>query len=86
MGGSAGVAVLLVAGIPTQPEALAALGVLAIGTAISMAILSLGFGYAITRGPVRRRMLALAPVLGVASLLFGAWYTLGALGAVPYLL
>lgn len=86
MGGSAGVAVLLVAGIPSRPEAIAALAVLAIGTAVSMAILSSGFGYVITRGPVMRRLLALAPALGVASLLFGAWYTLGALGAVPYFL
>ena len=52
MGGSAGVGVLLLATIPDQAEAVAALGVLALGTAVSMALLSSAFGYAITRGPV----------------------------------
>ena len=58
--------------------------VLALGTALSMALVSSAFGYAITRGPVLRRMLAFAPAMGVTTLLFGAWYVLGALGAVPY--
>ena len=86
MGGSAGVGVLLLATIPGQAEAVAALFVFALGTAISMALVSSAFGYAITRGPVLRRMLAFAPVMGVLTLAFGAWYALGALGAVPYLL
>ncbi len=85
-GGSAGVSVLLLATIPSQAEAVAALMVLAAGTAGSMALLSCGFGYAITRGPVLRRMLAFAPAMGVVTLAFGGWYTLGAVGAVPYLL
>ncbi len=85
-GGSAGVSVLLLATIPSQAEAVAALMVLAAGTAVSMALLSCGFGYAITRGPVLRRMLAFAPAMGVVTLAFGGWYTLGAVGAVPYLL
>jgi ABC-type nickel/cobalt efflux system permease component RcnA len=86
MGGSAGVAVLLLATIPHQAEAVAALGVLALGTAISMALLSSAFGYAITRGLALRRMLALAPAIGMVTLAFGGWYALGAIGAVPYLL
>lgn len=86
MGGSAGVGVLLLATIPGQAEAVAALVVLALGTAISMAVLSSAFGYAITRGPVRRRMLAFAPAMGTLTLAFGAWYALGAVGAVPYVL
>ena len=85
-GGSAGVGVLLIATIPAQAEAVAALVVLALGTAISMALLSSAFGYAITRGPVVRRMLAFAPAMGLMTLAFGGWYTLGAVGAVPYLL
>jgi ABC-type nickel/cobalt efflux system permease component RcnA len=85
-GGSAGIGVLLLATIADQAEAVAALLVLAGGTAVSMALLSSGFGYAITRGPVLRRMLAFAPAMGVATLAFGGWYTLGAVGAVPYLL
>ena len=85
-GGSAGVGVLLIATIPAETEAVAALVVLALGTAISMALLSSAFGYAITRGPVVSRMLAFAPVMGLVTLAFGGWYTLGAVGAVPYLL
>jgi ABC-type nickel/cobalt efflux system permease component RcnA len=85
VGGSAGVAVLLLATIPDQAEAVAGLGVLAVGTALSMAALSSAFGYAITRGPVHRRMLAVAPAMGVLTLAFGCWYTLGAVGAVQYL-
>ncbi|MDX6697193.1 MAG: hypothetical protein QOE65_590 [Solirubrobacteraceae bacterium] len=86
MGGSAGVGVLLLAAIPARAEAVAALVVFAAGTAVSMALVSTGFGYAITRGPVMRRVLALAPVMGVATLAFGGWYALGAVGAVPYVL
>jgi ABC-type nickel/cobalt efflux system permease component RcnA len=85
-GGSAGVGVLLLATIPGRAEAVAALVVLALGTALSMAVLSSTFGYAITRGPVLRRMLAFAPAMGFVTLAFGAWYALGAVGAVPYLL
>lgn len=83
-GGSAGVSVLLLAAIPDKTEAVAALIVLAAGTAASMALLSSGFGYVITRGPVRTRMLAFAPAMGLLTLAFGGWYTIGALGAVPY--
>ena len=86
MGGSAGVGVLVLATIPDQAEAVAALMVFALGTALSMAALSSAFGYAITRGPVLRRMLAFAPTMGVLTLAFGGWYALGAVGAVPYLL
>jgi ABC-type nickel/cobalt efflux system permease component RcnA len=86
MGGSAGVVVLLLATIPNHAEAVVALGVLAVGTAISMAVLSSAFGLAITRGPALSRTLAFAPAMGCLTLAFGAWYALGAVGAVPYLL
>src|SRR5919204_2462690 len=43
-GGSAGVGVLLLAGIPNHALAAVALAVFALGTAISMALLSTGFG------------------------------------------
>jgi len=85
-GGSAGVSVLVLAAISDRAEASAALIVLAAGTAVSMALLSSAFGYAITRGPVVTRMLAFAPAMGVVTLAFGGWYTLGAIGAVPYVL
>src|SRR3954447_7625904 len=84
MGGSAGVGVLLLAAIPDHAEALAALTLFAFFTAVSMALASSTFGYALTRGPVLRRFATLAPALGALSLAFGLWYSLGAVGAVPY--
>jgi ABC-type nickel/cobalt efflux system permease component RcnA len=77
-GGSAGVGVLLLAGIPEHAAAAGALVLFAAAAAVSMATLSSGLGYALTRGPVLRRMLALAPGLGVLTLLFGVWYAAGA--------
>ena len=84
MGGSAGVGVLLLAAIPDHVEATVALTLFALFTAVSMALASSTFGYALTRGPVLRRFATLAPALGVLSLAFGLWYSLGATGAVPY--
>ena len=84
VGGSAGVGVLVLATIPDHAAAVAALAVLAAGTAIAMAVASSAFGWAITRGPVRRRVLAFTPALGAATLAFGAWYLLAAFGAVGY--
>lgn len=85
MGGSAGVGVLLLAAIPDHVEALSALALFAFFTAVSMAFASSTFGYALTREPVLRRFATLAPALGALSLAFGVWYSLGAVGAVPYL-
>ena len=79
-GGSAGVGVLLLAAIPDRTIALAALGVFAVGTALSMAVLSGGFGRTLAGRPLAR----IAPALGVVSLAFGVWYTLGALHLAPY--
>jgi ABC-type nickel/cobalt efflux system permease component RcnA len=83
-GGSAGVAVLLIAGAPGRGQAVAALLVFALATALSMTMLSLFTGWALTRGAVVQRALAVTPALGVFSLTFGAWYLLGAAGAVAY--
>jgi high-affinity nickel permease len=84
IGGSAGVGLLLLAAIPDHVEAVIALVIFASFTAISMAFASTAFGYGISRGPVLRRFMRVAPGLGVASLAFGAWYALGAVQAVPY--
>src|SRR4051812_46726391 len=84
MGGSAGVGVLLLAAIPDRAEAIVALGLFAMFTAVSMALASTTFGYALTRPSVLRRFATLAPALGTLSLAFGIWYSLGATGAVPY--
>lgn len=86
VGGSAGVGVLLLAAIPDRAEAIVALGLFAAFTAVSMALASTTFGYALSRGPVLRRFAGIAPALGLLSLAFGVWYSLGALSAVPYVL
>jgi ABC-type nickel/cobalt efflux system permease component RcnA len=83
-GGSAGVGVLLIAAVPDRTEAVAALLIFALATALSMTFMSSLAGWALTRGAVVQRMLALAPALGVFSLAFGTWYLLGAAGAVNY--
>jgi cytochrome c biogenesis protein CcdA len=85
MGGSAGVGVLLLAAIPDRAEAIVALALFAAFTAVSMAVASSTFGYALTRPPVLRRFATVAPALGAVSLAFGVWYSLSALNAVPYL-
>ncbi len=84
MGGSAGVGVLLLASIHDHVIAVAALGLFALCTALSMAALSTGFAFTLSRGPVRNVFPRLAPVLGLASLSFGVWYALGALNVTPY--
>jgi len=49
-----------------------------------MAALSTGLGFTLERGGVGRLFPTLAPVLGLASLVFGIWYALGALQVAPY--
>jgi cytochrome c biogenesis protein CcdA len=78
-GGSAGVGVLLIAGIGDDAEAIAALLLFAAGTAVSMAFVSAAWGRLLVSSPVERRLAVLAPVFGAASLAFGCWYGLGAL-------
>jgi hypothetical protein len=84
MGGTAGVGLLLLATIHSRLLALAALGIFASCTALSMAALSTGFGLALASAPARRSFHFLAPALAAASLTFGVWYALGAQGLVPY--
>jgi ABC-type nickel/cobalt efflux system permease component RcnA len=84
IGGSAGVGILLIAAVESQIYAVIALGLLAAFTAVSMTMLSTGFGLTLTSAPVRRSFHRLAPVLGVGSLAFGVWYGLGALSLAPY--
>jgi hypothetical protein len=84
VGGSAGMGILLAAAIPGRVESAIALALLAAFTAVSMAAASMGFGHALSRGPVLRRAVAVTPAVAALSLAFGAWYALGALAAVPY--
>jgi cytochrome c biogenesis protein CcdA len=80
IGGSAGTGVLMAAALPGRVEATIVLSVFALGTAISMAILSAAFGYGLAREGVARRLEVLVPPAGVVGVLFGIWYALGALG------
>jgi high-affinity nickel-transport protein len=84
IGGTAGVGVLLLASIPSHALAIVCLGVFAFFTAVSMSLLSSGFGLTLSRPRVRRSFGRLAPALGVVSLVFGVWYALGAQSLVPY--
>ena len=80
VGGSAGVGILLVSTIEEKSLAIAALGILAAFTAVSMTLLTTGLGLTLARRSVGR----LAPALGAASLAFGLWYALGAQNLLPY--
>lgn len=78
VGGSAAVGILVVGAAPGNIARVAALALFALGTAASMALVSGAFGYALTRAPLARRVSALVPLLAVASLAFGTWYTVDA--------
>jgi high-affinity nickel permease len=84
LGGSAGVGVLLVASIESTPLAIASLALLAGLTAVSMTIVSTGFGLTLVSRPVRAGFDAVAPALGALSLAFGVWYGTAAWGLAPY--
>jgi ABC-type nickel/cobalt efflux system permease component RcnA len=84
MGGSAGVGILLVASIESTPLAVVSLGLLAVFTAVSMTMLSGGFGRTLVTRPLSAAFGAVAPVLGTASLAFGVWYATSAWSLTPY--
>ncbi|HEX6723876.1 MAG TPA: hypothetical protein VF073_01415 [Gaiella sp.] len=84
MGGSAGVGVLLLAAIPSPELALVALVVLAVFTAVSMTIVTTGFGALLSVRAVAGSLTAAAPLLGGASLAFGLWYAAAAWSLAPY--
>ncbi len=84
VGGSGGLTLLLLSTISDKVQATGALLLFAVGTAVSMALLSTVFGLVIARGPMARNFERVAPVLGVSTMAFGAWYALGALGLVVY--
>lgn len=84
MGGSAGVGVLLLAAIPSETVAVASLLLLALFTAVSMAIVTAGFGLTLSSRPVAAAASAVVPALGTASLAFGIWYAAAAWSLAPY--
>ena len=76
--GSGGVAVLLVAATPDRGRAVLALGVLVLGTAVSMTLLSALVGRILSAAPARRTLSVAIPALGSAACLFGLWYAVEA--------
>jgi high-affinity nickel permease len=84
IGGSGGVGILLLAAIHSHVVALVALVLFALCTALSMAVLSTGFGVALGRPRAQRAFGRVVPAFGMFGLAFGTWYALGALTLVPY--
>jgi ABC-type nickel/cobalt efflux system permease component RcnA len=81
VGGSAAVGLLLLASIGDGAIAIGALALFAVATALSMAVVSSGVGYALGSSPVRARFERLAPGLALLALAFGTWYAAAAIGA-----
>jgi len=84
MGGSAGIGILLLAAIPSETVAIVSLVLLAVFTAISMSLVTLGFGLALSTRPVQSAANAVVPVLGIAGLGFGLWYEAAAWSLASY--
>lgn len=84
LGGSAGVGILIVASVESTALAVLALGLLALFTAVSMTVLTTGFGRALVSRPLSVAFGHVAPMLGVASLAFGLWYGAAAWSVFPY--
>jgi len=75
LAGTGAVVLLLIAALPTQLEAAAALLVFAPMTAVSMTLCTTAFAWLLTRrlvAPVYRTVVV--PALGISGLMFGAWY------------
>jgi ABC-type nickel/cobalt efflux system permease component RcnA len=84
IGGSAGAGILLVSTIDDPEAAAVALVVFTVATAAAMGLATLAFGHVLSRDKVAARLESAVPVLGVLGMLFGAWYVLGSVEAVPY--
>lgn len=78
LAGSAGVGVLVLASVDSTGLAVTSLALLAVGTAVSMSLLSRGVGALLVSRPAGAAFGGVAPALGGASLAFGAWYATAA--------
>jgi ABC-type nickel/cobalt efflux system permease component RcnA len=74
VGGSAGAGILLVSAAETTTAGVVALLLFALGTAVSMTVITYLMGALLGRSPARRPLGWMIPALGVASLCFGLWY------------
>lgn len=84
MGGSAGVGVLVAASVRSTALAVVSLVLLAVFTAVSMWIVTTGFGWTLVTSRARGAFGIAAPALGVMSLGFGIWYGMAAWDAAWY--
>jgi ABC-type nickel/cobalt efflux system permease component RcnA len=84
MGGSAGIGVLLLAAIPSETVAVVALVLLALFTAVSMTIVTIGFGLTLATRPVAAVAETAIPLVGALSLGFGLWYAAATWALAPY--
>ena len=84
VGGSGGAGILLVSSTGGRTAAALALLVFAAGTAFAMGAATFALGRLLTRRRVVLRLESAVPAFGVLGVLFGAWYALGSLHAVPY--
>jgi hypothetical protein len=84
MGGSAGVGVLIVASVESTALSVGSLALLAAFTAVSMWLVSTGFGATLVSRPLQAGFNGVAPALAAASLTFGVWYGTAAWGLAPY--
>src|SRR5918992_3465442 len=84
MGGSAGVGVLIVASAESTALSVVSLALLAAFTAVSMGMLSSGFGRTLVSRPVQAAFGGVAPALALLSLGFGVWYAGAAWTLAPY--
>ena len=84
MGGSAGVGILLLAAIPSETVAIVSLLLLAVFTAVSMSLVTVGFGLTLSTRRVASAANAVVPAIGVVSLAFGIWYAAAAWSLASY--
>jgi len=84
MGGSAGVGVLLLATIPSETVAIVSLVLLALFTAVSMTIVTIGFGFTLATRRVAAAAGTAIPLVGALSLAFGLWYAAATWALAPY--
>ena len=81
-GGSAAVGVLLVGVVSSRGQGVLALLLFAAATALSMALVSTGFGFALVRSTTPWRLERWVPAVSVAAMLFGGWYAASALSSL----
>ena len=84
VGGSAGVGILIVATVASPVLSVVALLLLAVFTAVSMTVVTGGFGAGLVSRPARAAWGVVAPALALASLTFGVWYAGAAWNLIPH--